>query len=441
MDSLATLQSDRVNTLSVRTQDLHGRQTKNAGDATDPGDYVTFRQFNNGPNNNPLSGITQIGDGLAVAFGKLVASVTSGIGFDSNGNIIVIQGSGISLNGGKVSVNPGVGLKVDGSGFLVVDPGIGLGFTSNQLVIPGGAITNALLATLSVASANIQNGAVGTVKIAAAAITTALIANAAITTALIGTAQVATANIQNAAITTALIANLAVGSAQIANATIVAGNIAAATILGANIANATITTANIVSLNASQINAGTITSVNMVSGTLTLNLNGVTTTIANSSGSGGFIGVTVADNTSSGAVLIIGLPSNGAQILIKDISGVNATQITAHGFSMNDNAGTSYFQCAASGGSGGTVNILTGSTLGVGGHSVLTTNQVVRGVSQFVAGHKNITTASAPVSATANQNTGGPAGEYIACNISGSSVDFYSSSAISAGFFYYEIWL
>lgn len=208
-----------------------------------------------------------LGNGLAIAFGKLVAKVTSGIAFDANGNISVVNGSGIAIDGaGRVSVNPGVGLQIDGSGFLTVRTNTGLTADASGVYIPGGSITNALLAALSVARANIQAGAVGATEIASAsittahiqsaAITTALIANAAITNALLGSAVVGTANIQNAAITTALIANLAVGNAQIND--LAANKITAGTIS----ASVSMTAPNISSTSGSN-------SVTLTSGALT----------------------------------------------------------------------------------------------------------------------------------------------------------------------------
>jgi hypothetical protein len=123
-----------------------------------------------------------------------------------------------------------------------------------------------MLAALSVATANIQAGAVGatqianaaitTAKIGAAQITTALIANGAITNALIGTAAVGTANIQNAAVTSAIIANLAVGNAHINDVS--AGKITAGTIS----ASISITSPTIISTSGS-------TSVTLASGAVT----------------------------------------------------------------------------------------------------------------------------------------------------------------------------
>ena len=133
--------------------------------------------------------IATLGDGLALTFGALVATVSSGLTFDMSGNIVVKNGSGIAIDGtGHVTVNAGVGLTVSG-GFLVVDAGTGLSTTGGQVFIPGGAITTALLAALSVGTAQIQNAAVTSTQIAAATITTANIGAAQITTALITRTQ------------------------------------------------------------------------------------------------------------------------------------------------------------------------------------------------------------------------------------------------------------
>jgi hypothetical protein len=157
-----------------------------------------------------------------------------------------------------VTVNAGVGLTIDGSGFLVVNTGTGLSTSGGVVAIPGGAITYALLAALSVgaaqiqaaaiATSNLQSGAVTGTKIAAATITTANIANAAITTALIGTAQITTALIANAAITNALLATAVVGTANIQNAAVT----------NAIIANLAVGDAQINDVSASKITAGTI---------------------------------------------------------------------------------------------------------------------------------------------------------------------------------------
>jgi hypothetical protein len=175
---------------------------------------------------------TTTGDGMqADGAGGVKVKITSGLVIDGSGNIKVKNGSGIAFDGsGNVTVNKGIGLDVDGSGFLVVKPSTGLTVDGSGVYIPGGAITNSLLAALSVATAQLQSGAVTDAKVASvgtsklfadpAKIGTALIANAAITNALLGTAVVGTANIQNAAITNALIASAAIGSAQIQNGAI-----------------------------------------------------------------------------------------------------------------------------------------------------------------------------------------------------------------------------
>lgn len=205
--------------------------------------------------------ITSLGNGLALAFGTLAATVTSGIGFDGSGNIVVKNGSGIALDGGgNLTINAGVGLTLS-SGFLVVNAGTGLSTSGGQVFIPGGAITTSLLAALAVTAANIANGTITNTQIAAATIQTANIANAAITNALLGNAVVGTANIQNAAITNALIANLAVDDAQIAS--VGAGKITAGSITVA----VAMTQPNIVSTVGSAVitlNNGFITSTNGV---------------------------------------------------------------------------------------------------------------------------------------------------------------------------------
>jgi hypothetical protein len=171
-----------------------------------------------------------LGDGVGIALGKLAAKVTSGLEFDGTGHIKVKNGSGIAFDGsGNVTVNPGVGLQIDGSGFLTVKPGTGLTADAGGVYIPGGAITNALLAALSVATAQLQDNSVTSAKVysldtaklyaGVAKIGTALIANGAITNALLGNAVVGTANIQNAAITNALVNDLGVSKLTAGTAT------------------------------------------------------------------------------------------------------------------------------------------------------------------------------------------------------------------------------
>lgn len=126
-------------------------------------------------------------------------------------------------------------------------------------VAPGG-ITNALIGTFAVATANLQDAAVATAKLEDGVITTVKIGDRAVTALKIALLAVESANIANAAITTAKIANLAITNALIANAAI--------------------TDAKINDLSANKIGAGTITAaVSMTAPTLLITSGTVTVNI------------------------------------------------------------------------------------------------------------------------------------------------------------------
>ena len=109
-----------------------------------------------------------VGSGLIVALGTIEANVSSGLTINGSGQIAVKNGSGIAFDGsGNVTVNAGVGLSIV-SGFLTVGTGTGLATSGGSVYIPGGAITNALLGSLAVATGNIQAGAVTATQIASA---------------------------------------------------------------------------------------------------------------------------------------------------------------------------------------------------------------------------------------------------------------------------------
>jgi hypothetical protein len=225
-----------------------------------------------------------IGDGLTLALGKLSAKVTSGLQFDANGNISVKNGSGIAFDvNGNVSVNQGVGLQVDGNGFLTIKTSTGLAAGAGGVYIPGGAITNSLLAALAVAQGNLQNGAVGTSQLAYYAVGTLQCQNGFITNALLGTAVVGTANIQNAAITNALVNDLWAdkikGGTIAATISITSPVINGGTFTGVAITGATIT--GTVSITSPTISGATITGSN-----ISLSSGSWTVTISTSTGHG-----------------------------------------------------------------------------------------------------------------------------------------------------------
>lgn len=302
---------------------------------------------------------------------SMLRNVGPGITVGEDGLLQVHNGDGIALGtDGKVHVNPGVGLTIDSSGFLVFKPSTGLAADGTGAYIPGGAITNALLADLAVGAAKIQNGAVGTAKFVAASVTTAIIANAAVTNALLGFAVVGTANIQNAAITNALIANLAVGTA--------------------NIADLAVTDAKIISLSVSKLTAGTITatiSINAptinggsLNGTsMTLTLNGITTTVNNLTDvQAGFpCGLKVVDGAGVTAVV-----TAGQFFAYRGTGGIHSVSVQAYntfnGVSRVILTGASIFT---------TVDITCGSTpqIAMNGNRVLTSRQPDPGAPSFAS--------------------------------------------------------
>jgi len=272
---------------------------------------------------NPPSFNLSIGanPGLNFAYSDLT-KVGSGIIITSDGKISVKNGSGIAFDGaGNITINEGVGLEIDGSGFLKVKTGTALSADSTGVFIPGGAITNSLLAALSVATGNIQDAAVATAKIgtnavdttkiANAAITTAKIGSAQITTALIGTAQVTTALIANAAITNALLGSAVVGTANIQNAAITNALVANAAIGTLQVVDGSITNAKISDLSVSKLSAGTAT----FSGDVTLQrTSGGPRVVLNSSG------VAMYSNSAAGVFI-----NTTGDCVITNSSGVSTT--------------------------------------------------------------------------------------------------------------------
>ncbi len=129
----------------------------------------------------------------------------------------------------------------------------------------------------------------------------------AIQTADIGNLQVTEAKIANLAVTAAKIANATITEAKIADLAVTGAKIADATITNAKIADATIESAKIVSLEVSKLAAGDFTGRK-----LTLNLNGLTTTISNEDSGGAYYGLLVSDNTDPDAR--VGISYNGIDL-------------------------------------------------------------------------------------------------------------------------------
>lgn len=178
------------------------------------------------------------------------------------------------------------------------------------------AVVAANLANSSVTATAIANAAVGTAAIAALAVGTAAIQTAAITNALLANAAVSNAKIQSATITGASIASATIAGANIGTATVAQANMANASIGSAQIQNLAVTNAHINDLSASKITAGTISASISISAptinggtfagaTLTLNANGVTTTIDNSLVLGTYYAGVQVQNNSTGELAFV----------------------------------------------------------------------------------------------------------------------------------------
>lgn len=226
-----------------------------------------------------------------------------------------------------------------------------LGIIDSVLGVVDGGITESLIDTFAVSSSkiaagaiatgHIQSGAVTNPKIGNFAVDSAQIANAAVTNAKIGALAVDTAQIANAAITTAKITNLAVTNALIndlAATKITAGTLAAGVIYGGTI-------------NATQLNAGTVTvALDLTASRISLNSNGITTSINNNTGAGSALpaGVSIQDNstltyteaTANGFFVAdssnfvrayLQLVGTGASCRIVDTGGVGSVQMQIFG--------------------------------------------------------------------------------------------------------------
>lgn len=336
--------------------------------------------------------------GLATAFSKLVASVTSGISYDAQGNIKVVPGTnGIVVDGsGNVTVQPNVRLSVNAQGFLTTTPTPGIAGTSGQIVVPGGTATAGLIAALQASQLRIQNKAIGTLQIADASIGTLQCQNLFVTNALIGIAAIGTANIQTAAITDALIVSLVASkitagslvagvvytgtifATQVGSGTFPVGVVYAGTILATQIGSGTLPVGVIYAgtINATQVNAGTLSAVNVSAGTLVLNLNGITTQIANAIAGSYFSGLSVKDNSTSGSIQLVAVGGSGAGLRILNPAGVQIVSIppgqSQGGISLANSAGTSWCDLDGSFGGGlGRINLLTGAELDIAGTTVI----------------------------------------------------------------------
>lgn len=145
------------------------------------------------------------------------------------------------------------------------------------------SVITSKLGALSVDNSKLADLAVDAAKLANSAVTATKIANLAVGSAAIAALAVGTAHIANLAVTDAKVQSIA--AIKITAGTLAAGVVYAGTV------------------NANQINAGTLNAVNMNGGTLTLNFNGVTTTVANIYAGGSFpgsnqyIGIKVVNNS------------------------------------------------------------------------------------------------------------------------------------------------
>lgn len=86
------LQNAKTDLISTRNRDMHGLQLKNAGDATDPQDYVTLKQLNEYVN-NITNTINSVAESIPTGTGKSYSG--DNITADSNIQIIGYNSEGL----------------------------------------------------------------------------------------------------------------------------------------------------------------------------------------------------------------------------------------------------------------------------------------------------------------------------------------------------------
>lgn len=314
-----------------------------------------------------------------------------------------------------------------------------------------------------------ENGAIQTADIGDLQVTNAKIANATISGGKIQSVTITASNIQDGTITGAKIGNSEITGAKIQGGTITGAHLVDATITGGKIQDATISNAKITSLSADKITAGSITASISISAatitgsTLTLNKNGIVTTIDALYDYAGYVGVKVSDasyktiiGTNEITILSAGgnpyvdlsVVSSGGRLgllyssaetisLTANNGAIYATTLEAG--STNGRFGSSYVSIGRSGS--------TGYARFNGLHYALWTDvngkKVVAGSAQFSSGHKSIFSGLTSVDAAVGVHYPGGSGhpsEYVGVgSYSGGTVEFTSSNTSSNGWFHYMI--
>ncbi|GAC1700178.1 MAG: hypothetical protein NVS9B4_01090 [Candidatus Acidiferrum sp.] len=163
-------------------------------------------------------------------------------------------------------------------------------------------------------------------------------------------------NLSAAKVTAGTLAAGVIYAGSITTSQLLAGTLAAGTVYAGQInvgqINAGVLTS--VTINASQINSGTLNSVNISAGTLTLNANGITTTISNAFNSqvNSYLGLLIQNNSTSSSCrmtagklyLINGANYSGAGSISLDTAGAYGGSI-----SLTDTLGNSAFDAGVGG--------------------------------------------------------------------------------------------
>lgn len=329
------------------------------------------------------------------------------------------------------------------------------------------AVTAGTIATgaIRASDAVFETGAIGTADIGDASITNAKIQNTTIQGGKIAAVTITAANIQDGTITGTKIGNATITGSNIQGGTITGAHIAGGTITGANIQDSTITNAKITGLVADKITAGTITaSISItaatISGsTLTLNLNGIITTIANQPNGFG-VGISIksaSSNTTAhvnpGALYLVDSTNTMVASLVAQFGGGGILTLVSGSdtISLNPvNAGGLTLSSVNHKVQG--PNFLLGNSgfkavLALGFSFALrcSTNgqKVVAGIASFSSGGVSINTGLSSVTAgvaVAHFNGGAGRGESVCMSTpSGGVVTFLSSNVSSFNQFWYMV--
>ena len=262
--------------------------------------------------------------------GKVYARLGDGVTLDSINNLIKLNpGSGIAIDGaGKAYVPIGAGLATSG-GAIIVNPGIGLGInTDGTVYIPQGAISSGNLAPGSLGSDLSKFAAAARPVIISLGLPGLPDSRYPVGTLLFNTADGKNyRNVSNA------------WTRGTDPQDILAGTIAAGVYYGGQISvnqigsgTLPVGVAYIGVVNCSQLNAGTIAArISMTSADLTLNLNGITTTISNQNIGGFLSGVVVSSNATPSLAGYVGSGFVGARA-VNGLGGATLSATSGSGY-------------------------------------------------------------------------------------------------------------